>query len=252
MGNRSNPKRLRHPKLSNALIVDSYRGQARVRSWPRKTGKPRSPAVRQQNDWLRASAFMWKVIPASQQKAAAEYAKGTGLYPRDVFTMALSGSLFDLQFEDGSTLLFRRQYVEKKVFQGCILRLTANQSMTQGVANFISWPTPILDTSGWYNPANPDRLTVPGSVAVASFNLGVLITGAASGDRMSVEVYQNGTQIAVQWVDVSNAGAVQCHTGPVLVNEGDVINFSANPIGFSGDAIPPYTFASATLEGTDF
>ena len=75
-------------------MIDTVRGVLRVRKWPKKRGTPRSALQRWWVDWFTQANLLAKYADGLSQANAIKITKGTGLYPRDVFLMAMRGRLY--------------------------------------------------------------------------------------------------------------------------------------------------------------
>lgn len=84
----------RGESLSKGLMVDTVRGVLRVRKWPRKYGKPRSPLQAWWCDWFRQANKLAKYVDAASQRRAIQITAGSGMYPRDVLLSAMRGRLY--------------------------------------------------------------------------------------------------------------------------------------------------------------
>jgi len=92
------------PSLRGYAYVREWRGIQVVCKWPRKRGKNISQKQRERVEWFQEARELEKYIPAAQQSVAIEATKGTALYPGDLLMMAMSGRVFAIQKEDGTTV----------------------------------------------------------------------------------------------------------------------------------------------------
>ena len=203
---RWDPRRQRFPGIQGKLMIDTYRGQIRVRSWPKKRGTPKSQAVRNQNTWFTGANDLAKRIEPTQQNLAIAMTKGTGLYPRDLILKQMSGGLYDIVFEDGTNPQYARPFRETVVFQGAILELTANQNIPVGVVHPITFPLPVRDTALFWSAANPTRLTIP-----VGMNIVMLTCGWGSVDIEPT----NDSRTFISKNGVTGIGQVKTRTGRV-------------------------------------
>lgn len=204
-------------------MVDTVRGRLRVRKWPRKRGTPKSPLVRQWNDWFRDANYLAKRAPGHAQNAAIELTKGTGLYPRDLMLRAMSKGLIDIAELDDRLIQNRERRLEKMSFNGAILRLAANQSIAANVETAPNWGLPELDTFGFWNAGSPTLLTIPAGVEIVNcFAGGSLVSSTTQ--RFFGTFRVNGTPLR-GYLNVTATGSqgVDLSTGPLIVSEGDTI-----------------------------
>lgn len=91
----------RHPSNRGRLIVDTWRGKLRVRSWPRKaTAEERSKAA-DQHEWFRQANTLAKYAAPQDQLIARALSEGTPLMPRDLFLAAMAGRFIQQVEIDG-------------------------------------------------------------------------------------------------------------------------------------------------------
>jgi len=102
----------RKEKLSRTVVVDSYRGILRVRSWPKPRGKPRSEKQAYWQEWFREANLVAKYAPAEDRIAAAKATKNTPWNPRDVQMKAMRGRLFSFVRPDGRKIYSMAQKVD--------------------------------------------------------------------------------------------------------------------------------------------
>ena len=169
---RADPTKQRFPNLRGIMMVDTIRGRVRVRAWPKKRGRPKSPAVRDQNRWFREACRNMNYIDAGQMVLAIEAAKGTGLYPRDIIMNAMAGGFLEFEMPDGSLLKYRKPFLEDKVFNGCILHQDTVQTLPGASFTVLTFPLPVIDTAAFWNVAAPTLITIPTNVVVARFTAG--------------------------------------------------------------------------------
>lgn len=85
-------------RFKKALMVDTVRGSLRVRNWPRPR-PTRSDIQRDREKKFGDVQRLWRVTAPELQKVFTESAKGSPFLPRDLYTAAMYGRLFQLQFE---------------------------------------------------------------------------------------------------------------------------------------------------------
>ena len=195
---KADPRRQRFPSLSGKLILYDDRGQLVARSWPRKRGRPKSKWVRVQNAWFKEAGRLVKHAPASQQLLAMNATRNLGLLWRDVLTRTISEGIFDFTLPDGRLIQHRRPFLENVVFQGAILKLTSPFSLPAGVRTTIEWPLPVLDTFGFWDPAQPTRLTIPPGPDVVSLSAGWVSTLDLGTNLTNLLIRKNGLEVSRQ------------------------------------------------------
>lgn len=220
------PQSLGFPALKGKLIVDTYRGQMRVRSWPRKTGPSKSAQVRRQNQWFKqANALARKAVP-SQMALAIDMTKGTGLYPRDLLLRQMSGGIYDIITGEGVNYQPRSYFRESKVFQGVVLELDAPMTFAAGVRVFPIWPLPILDTLGFWDVGDPSWITIPAGINVVELFTGFMLTPSGQGFDLAI-----WNQVPKVMGETFNSGLTLSGgvalTGPIPVVEGNQFRIAA-------------------------
>ena len=218
---RWNPKQQRFPALRGNVVVDTFRGQIRVRKWPRKRGKPTHPATIRQNTWFKEANQLAKRIWPDQMSLAMAMTKGTGLYPRDLILRQMSGGIYDLYMPDGRHYLPTSMPREAIMFQGAILNLTANQALTAGAQNVITWPLPVLDTMGFWNILTPTRLTIQPGVEFVELKATWSAISAAGANRTAIFFKKNGALGPTDWREDtgSNSATVVYPANPVVTGD---------------------------------
>ena len=222
---RWDPKGQRLPGVKGRLIFDTYRGQMRVRSWPRKTGTSKSQAVRDQNQWFKEANHMAKRIVAEQQNLAIAMTLGTGLYPRDLILHQMSGGMYDIVLSDGREIKYLRPFRETKMFQGASLELTSDFTFPTSTEVPVVWPLPVRDTASFWNVAAPTRLTIPAGITMISLTGGWRGAAGPTNPRMIIGFAKNGTfRTFLDLRAVSTPGGTASR-GPMAVVEGDYFEF---------------------------
>jgi len=219
--NRSQTGKQRYPALSGRLIIDTYRGQTRVRAWPRKRGPHTIPDQIIQTQWFKAANKLALTVAPSQIAVATEATRNTGLYPRDVIIRAMGAGLLDIIEPDGTLVTYRQKFWERVVFQGTIIRPTVDIVPAVGVWFLVNWPLPVIDTAGFWNVAVPARLTVPDHVDIIKVH-GDIKQMSTGGPLLAIRIRLNGT-LDVAWSQATSSGTVGDHfsTGPIPVVQGD-------------------------------
>ena len=218
---RSRPEGTKFPAYSGGFLIDDFRGQRRVRKWPRKRGRPKSELVREQNEWFKAVTKIIKFAAADQVIAAMDATKGQGVYPRDLLMHTISEGIMDITELDGTFIQHRRPRVDGVAFQGARLQRINTYTVTSGAPRIVTWENPILDTAGMWDIGDPTVLTVPVGVTVMEFYFGVHSSSFPNTlTRMWVE-RTNGTIFSNQDAR-SQAGQVgSLASGPVSVIAGE-------------------------------
>lgn len=218
---RSDPTKQRYPSFSKLLMVDTVRGKVRVRAWPKPRGRPKSAAVRSQNKWFKEATQKLNHIAPSQLKIAIEAAKGTGFYPRDLLMNAMSGGIIELVFPDGTVLTSGRRFLEEIMFQGVLLQQDTMTTIPSGTTTLIPFPTPILDTAGFWDAANPARITIPASVSIARLSAYFTTDNINNSGSFVLFFFKNGAEFQRWQGTLSTWPMLGSFTTPILVSEGD-------------------------------
>ena len=218
---RWDPSQQRFPALAGKLVVDTYRGQMRVRAWPKKRGTPKSEKVRRQNAWFKDANELAKVIEPTQQNLAIAMTLGTGLYPRDLILRQMAGGMYEVISPDGQPILPRNRFREKVVFQGVALELLASQTLILNALTLITWPLPVLDTLGFWDVATPSRITVPAGIPVIKLEAGWGAVNTAPGKRQIIALYKNGVLFRVDDSVIFTSVGQTINSGVLVVAPGD-------------------------------
>lgn len=94
----------RQPSLRGVLMIDTVHGKMRVRKWPRKRGKKRTPGELRTQKKFAAMQMATKYFAPRLFADLMGMVEGTPLLPRDIMTMMLSGRLFAFILDDGKVL----------------------------------------------------------------------------------------------------------------------------------------------------
>ena len=218
---RARPERLEFPAFSGRVVVDSVRGQARERAWPRKRGTIKNAKTLEQMAWFRRVVELTKFAAPTQQIIAIAAAKGSGLYPRDLLTMAISQGLYDILEPSGRLITYQRPQYEELVFTGAILRLTSNVNLTAGVNLVQSWPLPVRDTTDFWNAGAPTLFTIPAGIETVEFFAGSQLTAAKNAYLTHFIDSLGGRRLMTTRDSGSAVAAIASSTGPVMVTEGE-------------------------------
>lgn len=90
--------------MRNTVMVDTYRGLPRVRSWPEPRRSRRSAAQREQEEWFRQANKAAKIVHSREQAAVRDATRGSPLQPRDLHIAAMAGRLWAIQLPAGSKI----------------------------------------------------------------------------------------------------------------------------------------------------
>lgn len=221
---RWDPRQQRFPALKGKLMVDTFRGQIRVRKWPRKRGTPKSQAVRNQNQWFKEANEIAKRLEPTQMNLAIAMTKGTGMYPRDLLLRQQAGGIYEVSFEDGTAPQYRRYFRETVVFQGAILEKDATQAIPGGTSVVQTWPLPVLDTGGFWNAGAPTLLTIPAGITVVELTAAWLSVDPKTNIDTQINIRRNGIPIANDGARINGNQSNAAPTGPVTVVTGDTFD----------------------------
>jgi len=239
------------PGTIDRMVVDTWRGQYRVRKWPKKRGTPTDPTQLARIERFSTANRLAKFIAGPWWKKAHQITAGTGLYPRDVLVQAMTAGAFDIVLDDGTLITQKRWILEEAVYQGCTVQRSSNQAIPAGVETAIQWQTPQIQTVPIWNGATPTRLTVPANVNIVSVQAGVRSLAAVNGLHFLLIRNQAGQIVAAS--SESHNGTVNnnCDSGPLNVVAGNWFDcrvFWAT--GSSVQAIPQSFFALNILNTT--
>lgn len=223
---RSKPVPLGKLALRKELVLTTQRGQLIATSWPRKRGKPKAQVTIEQNAWLKWTARALPYAASVAWDTATRAAKGTGLYPRDILTMAAAGKLYDIVTPEGQVLTTIEEKMEFKVFNGAILVLDSNLAMAGSVPLRPNWPLPVIDTFSFWAAGSPDRLTIPTGVTVVQLTVQGRAIGAPTTRFFASIQDSAGINVASQAESATGTKECNCTTGPINVRGGDYFRAS--------------------------
>lgn len=218
---RSDPTKQRYPSFSKLLMVDTVRGKVRVRAWPKPRGRPKSAAVRSQNEWFKSATQKLNHVAPDQMRIAIQAAKGTGFYPRDLLMNAMSGGIIEVVFPDGTVLTSGRRFLEEVMFQGVLLAQDTTTTLPALSTTVIPFPTPVLDTAGFWDAANPTRITIPASVSIAKLSAFFTTDFIVNTGSVVLFFFKNGVEFQRWQGTWSTWPMFGSFTGPLVVSEGD-------------------------------
>lgn len=232
--NRSDTSKQRYPAFQGRLIYDTWRGQQRVRSWPRKRGPSKNYLQQIQTQWFKAANAIAKIAAPSQQKAAIEATRNTGLYPRDVIVRAMGAGLIDIVDEDGKLIQYQQDRMDPVAFQGAILELTSDQAIPVNTVTPVTFPLPVKDTASFWDITEPTRLTIPPGVALVEIGCRTLQLVTKTG-QLILLLSKNGSEFARQAIGGTMWHGEVLKTGALPVVEGDYFEFKLF-MGYGGGA----------------
>ena len=133
-------------------------------------------------------------------------------------------------------------------FMGAMVKLDTNISLNTKTTLYVPWQSALYNTSGFWNPTNPTRLTVPKGVKMVKIAANVLWAANDTGSRL-LRVKQNGNYMpGLPYVLKTTKGtaATQGSSGAIPVKEGDYFELEVRheagvEIDFRAD---PYTWFS--------
>ena len=140
-------------------------------------------------------------------------------------------------------------------FMGAMTKLDNNISLATKTTLYVPWEGTLYNTSGFWDPANPTRLTVPKGVKMVKVAANVLWAANDTGSRL-LRVKQNGNYMpGLPYVlrTAEGTSATQGSSGAILVNEGDYFELEVRHeagvnIDFRAD---PYTWMSIEVVELD-
>lgn len=206
--------------------------------------------MRRQNDWFKAANKMALVVDPGQLATAIEVTRNTGLYPRDLIVRTMARGLFDIVEADGTLITTRPRRLDPVSFQGVICRPASPVSCPINVATYLTWELPQVDTLGFWNVANPTRITVPEGVTEMNFHAGAVLNSASTTYMIAIiRINRLNTK---GYTRVGNSARVSqtLSSGPTQVSEGDYCEVNVQ-IGATGSLLAGgYTYFSGEVIGT--
>ena len=136
----------------------------------------------------------------------------------------------------------------RPAFIGAMVKLDTNISLNTKTTLYVPWQSALYNTSGFWNPTNPTRLTVPKGVKMVKIAANVLWAANDTGSRL-LRVKQNGNYMpGLPYVlrTAEGTSATQGSSGAIPVKEGDYFELEVRheagvTIDFRAD---PYTWFS--------
>lgn len=228
MPSKDDPDRLLFPGFTNRVMVDTWRGKVRVRKWPEKRGRPKSAAVRAQNDWFRTANRLASRAPPTQMCAAIAITKNSGLYPRDILMRMMAGNMGPIPRSDGRIITKASKETQPVSFQGTILNYHQNVLFTGNSFVPVVWSLPILDTAGMWSPAAPDDLVIPAGVSIVEVTAGFRFLGGVN-TSVTLNLILNGVATVLARSGTFNPPGITLTSGPQVVTPGDTFKLQAVP-----------------------
>jgi hypothetical protein len=213
------------PALHGRLMVDTINGRVRLRKWPEKRG-PKKTAVQQQNvDRFTEVQRLSKNIKGSVFNYFIEATKGSGLYPRDLFTKMVLKPPIEVELLDGTVIRHRRPTLETEVFQGAIFRGNAQTTFTSSIVRQCTFGAPLIDTSMMTDFTKPGKIIIPPGVAICQFWAGWHTPVASNNAKQAYIGVDDQHENMICACTVDGSRGVTTSSGPVVVAEGEEYAF---------------------------
>lgn len=110
-------------------------------------------------------------------------------------------------------------------FRGALISTTSGVQLTNGTFTLMVWDLENKDNGDWFDPAFPNRLTVPSGVTEAQFFTSINFGPNSTGDRR-VEIFRNGTTAS----GVGPASGVVARETTTADGNGDTVLQAATPV----------------------
>lgn len=94
----------RRPSLRGSLMIDTVHGKVRIRAWPRKRGKPKTPDQAHRQTKFAMAQLASKFVSPQQMVDVMNARAGTPILPRDVFTSLFYGRLAAFIMTNGKVI----------------------------------------------------------------------------------------------------------------------------------------------------
>jgi len=209
------------PGTIEKYVVDTWRGQYRVRKWPKKRGTPTDPVQLSRIQRFADANRLAKFVNGNFWNLAHRVTKGTGLYPRDILVQAMLAGQYDIAMPDGALITYKQFFLEEAVFQGCSMQRNAGQAIAATTETAIVWQSPIIQTVPIWNAATPTRLVVPTGVQIVNLKDRVRSAAAVNGTQFLLIRNQAAALLGAQSVTQNATVNLQCETGPIYATPGD-------------------------------
>ena len=219
--NRSARDKMMLPGTMGKFIVDTYRGQYRIRSWPKKRGTPTDPVQLSRIQRFADANRLAKFVNGNFWNLAHRVTKGTGLYPRDILVQAMLAGQYDIAKHDADLISYKAFFLEEAVFQGCTVQRNTGQAIAATTETAITWQSPIIQTVPIWNAATPTRLVVPTGVNIVRLSASVRSAAAVNGTQFLLIRNQAAALLGASSVTQNATVNLNCDTGPIYVTPGD-------------------------------
>lgn len=209
------------PGTIERMVVDTFRGQYRIRKWPKKRGTPTDPIQLQRIERFANANRLAKFIAGPWWVKAHKLTRGTGLYPRDLLVRSMTAGFADIVTHDGHLITQKQWLLEEAVFQGARIEKNAGQGYTASAAAVVTWQVPVIQTWPLWSAGSPNRLTIGTNINIVRLQAALRLSTVVAG-YVQVSIRKNGsTLIASSNATSGAAPAQQCNTGPIYVANGD-------------------------------
>lgn len=209
------------PGTTDKFVVDTFRGQYRVRKWPKKRGYPTDPVQISRVERFADANRLAKFVNGNYWNLAYRVTKGTGLYPRDILVQSMLAGQYDIAMPNGDLLTYKEFFLEEAVFQGCSVQRNTGQAFLAATETPISWQNAIIQTVPIWTLAQPTRLVVPTGVQIVNVKGGMRSVAAINGTQFLLIRNQAAALLGASSVTQNATVNLQCETGPIYVTPGD-------------------------------
>jgi len=209
------------PGTIEKYVVDTWRGQYRVRKWPKKRGTPTDPVQLSRIQRFADANRLAKFVNGNFWNLAHRVTKGTGLYPRDILVQAMLAGQYDIAMPNGDLITYKEFFLEKAMYQGCRVTRTSNQAILGATETPITWQNADIQTVPMFNAGTPTRLTVPTNVNIVSVQAGVRSVASVASPHFLI--IRNQASVIYAAISTAYTGAVNLtvDSGPIYVTPGD-------------------------------
>jgi len=209
------------PSSQGKYIIDTYRGQFRIRKWPRKVGAAKSGKLAEIQRRFKEASNTIKYADPNQVAQAIRTSANTGIYPRDLLGHAIMVGMADFIDENGQLITIWRPFLERVMFQGCRINRNTNQTIAAATITAISFNNPIIQTVPIWNIAAPTRFVVPNGVTQIEMKGGIRGNSVITNTSQLTWRKNGGTFWGEVTCDNDSTPAMQVETGPLNVIAGD-------------------------------
>lgn len=230
---RSIPDLQNFPAYRGKFIVDTFRGQIRVRSWPRKQSQITKDKNGNQLRWFGAARQMAKFAEPNQQALAIATAKGKGLYPGDLLMMGAAGTLFQTIVGEPVDYTKWQPRIEPVSFQGIRTTLAASQTWGTGAPVIAIWGLPEFQSTQFWTAGDPTHIVIPPNIQKVQLTCCIRYTGG-NPTFMFASIQKDDTQaLNLKFGHEGGSSRMTCLTGPIAVAQGETfrVRCSTNVAG---------------------